>query len=165
MILFNLLGGGRDFGLIQYVKLIDNRCIFSKWICPSGYQAAILGELVKEVFTIEIIPELGGRSQKLLKELGYKNIKVRVGDGYQGWPGQAPFDAVIVTAAPPKIPRPLLEQFKIGGRMIIPVGNKRQELVLIRRNEKGYEQRSVLPVAFVPMTGEAQEKPRAGNFR
>jgi protein-L-isoaspartate(D-aspartate) O-methyltransferase len=129
----------------------------------SGYQAAILGELVKEVWTMEIIPELGDRSKKLLAELGYKNIKVRVGDGYQGWPDQAPFDAVIVTAAPPKIPRPLLEQLKIGGRMIIPVGNNRQELVLIRRTEQGYERRRVLPVSFVPMTGEAQGKPRPGN--
>ena len=125
----------------------------------SGYQAAILAELAKEVYTIEIIPELGTQSKKLLADLGYKNIHVRVGDGYKGWPDKAPFNAVIVTAAPPKIPQPLLNQLKIGGRMIIPVGNTRQELVLIRRTEKGFERRSILPVAFVPMTGEAQGKP------
>ena len=122
----------------------------------SGYQAAILGELVREVFTIEIVPELGERSKKLLSRLGYGNVNVRIGDGYKGWPEKAHFDAVIVTAAPPKVPQPLLSQLKIGGRMIIPVGNTRQELVVIRRTENGYERKNVLPVAFVPMTGEAQ---------
>ena len=125
----------------------------------SGYQAAILAELVREVFTIEIIPELGQRSRKLLTDLGYQNIHVRVGDGYQGWPDKAPFDAIIVTAAPPKLPQPLLAQLKIGGRMIIPIGNARQELVFIRRTEKGYERNTMLPVVFVPMTGEAQRRP------
>ena len=124
----------------------------------SGYQAAVLGELVREVYTIEIIPELGERSEKLLGDLGYRNIHVRVGDGYKGWPDKAPFDAIIVTAAPPRLPQPLLDQLKIGGRMIIPVGNTRQELVFIQRTEDGYEQKSVLPVAFVPMTGEVQRK-------
>ena len=122
----------------------------------SGYQAAILGELVREVFTIEIVPELGERSKKLLSRLGYGNVNVRIGDGYKGWPEKAHFDAVIVTAAPPKVPQPLLSQLKIGGRMIIPVGNTRQELVVIHRTENGYERKNVLPVAFVPMTGEAQ---------
>ena len=131
----------------------------------SGYQAAILGELVKEVYTIEIIPQLGARSKKLLTDLGYRNIHVRVGDGYQGWPDQAPFDAIIVTAAPPRLPQPLLDQLKVGGRMIIPVGNTRQELVFIRRTENGYDRKSVLPVAFVPMTGEAQRKPPPKNSK
>ena len=81
----------------------------------SGYQAAVLGELAQEVYTIEIIPQLGERSKKLLADLGYRNIHVRVGDGYQGWPDKAPFDAIIVTAAPPKLPQPLLDQLKIGG--------------------------------------------------
>jgi protein-L-isoaspartate(D-aspartate) O-methyltransferase len=125
----------------------------------SGYQAAVLGELVREVYTIEIIPELGERSEKLLGDLGYRNIHVRVGDGYKGWPDKAPFDAIIVTAAPPRLPQPLLDQLKIGGRMIIPVGNTRQELVFIHRTQDGYEQNNVLPVAFVPMTGEVQRKP------
>ena len=129
----------------------------------SGYQAAILGELVGEVYTIEIIPELGERSNKLLADLGYRNIHVRVADGYKGWPDKAPFDAIIVTAAPPRLPQPLLDQLKIGGRMIIPVGNIRQELVLIHHTENGYERKTVLPVAFVPMTGEAQRKPPPKN--
>jgi protein-L-isoaspartate(D-aspartate) O-methyltransferase len=123
----------------------------------SGYQAAILGELVREVYSIEIVPQLGERSKKLLAKLGYRNIHVRVGDGYQGWPDKAPFDAIIVTAAPPKIPQPLLDQLAIGGRMIVPVGNLRQELVLIHRTENGYQRKNVLPVRFVPMTGEAQQ--------
>ncbi len=131
----------------------------------SGYQAAVLGELAQEVYTIEIIPQLGERSKKLLADLGYRNIHVRVGDGYQGWPDKAPFDAIIVTAAPPKLPQPLLDQLKIGGRMIIPVGNTRQELVFIRRTENGYDRKNVLPVAFVPMTGEAQRKPPPKNSK
>ena len=123
----------------------------------SGYQAAILGELVKQVYTIEIVPALGERSKKLLNQLGFGNINVMIADGYKGWSGKEPFDAVIVTAAPPKIPQPLLKQLKIGGRMIVPVGNARQELVIIHRTENGYERKTVLPVAFVPMTGEAQK--------
>ena len=123
----------------------------------SGYQAAILGKLAGEVYSIEIVPELGARAKKLLAQLGYRNIHVRVGDGYQGWPAKAPFAAIIVTAAPPKIPQPLLDQLAIGGRMIVPVGNLRQELVLIHRTENGYQRKNVLPVRFVPMTGEAQQ--------
>ena len=124
----------------------------------SGYQAAILGELAREVFTIEIIPQLGDRSKELLARLGYKNIQVRTGDGYKGWPEEAPFDAIIVTAAPPQVPQPLLDQLKVGGRMIIPVGEFNQGLILITRTAKGYERRNVLPVRFVPMTGEALKK-------
>ena len=129
----------------------------------SGYQAAILGELAREVFTIEIIPQLGERSKELLARLGYKNIQVRTGDGYKGWPEEAPFDAIIVTAAPPQVPQPLLDQLKVGGRMIIPVGEFNQGLILITRTVKGYERRNVLPVRFVPMTGEAQKKSRQGK--
>ena len=124
----------------------------------SGYQAAILGELVPEVYSIEIIPQLGERSKKLLARLGYENIHVRVGDGYKGWPEKAPFDAIIVTAAPPRVPQPLLDQLKVGGRMIIPVGEIHQGLILIQRTATGYERRNVLPVRFVPMTGEAQKQ-------
>ena len=123
----------------------------------SGYQAAILGELAKEVYTIEIVPPLGERSKALLARLGYKNIQVRVGDGYKGWPDMAPFDAIIVTAAPPEVPQPLLDQLKVGGRMIIPVGTVRQGLILIQRTKTGYERQNILPVAFVPMTGKAQK--------
>ncbi|MGE4551451.1 MAG: protein-L-isoaspartate(D-aspartate) O-methyltransferase [Opitutales bacterium] len=126
----------------------------------SGYQAAILGELVREVCSIEIIPQLGERSKNLLSKLDYGNIDVRIGDGYKGWPDKAPFDAIIVTAAPPQVPQPLLDQLKVGGRMIIPVGKFNQGLLLITRTATGYDRRNVMPVRFVPMTGEAQKKSR-----
>lgn len=129
----------------------------------SGYQAAILGELVREVYSIEIIPQLGARSRKLLVQLGYDNIQVRIGDGYKGWPEKEPFDAIIVTAAPPQVPQPLLDQLKVGGRMIIPVGKFNQGLLLITRTATGYDRRNVMPVRFVPMTGEAQNKSRSGK--
>ena len=123
----------------------------------SGYQAAILAELVKEVYTIEIIENLGKRAQTLLNEkLEYSNIHVRIGDGYQGWPEKAPFDAIIVTAAPDHIPQPLIDQLKVGGRMVIPVGDNDQVLMLIQKTEDKVIQRSLIPVRFVPMTGEAE---------
>lgn len=124
----------------------------------SGYQAAILGELAKEVYTIEIIPELGERARKILQELNYDNVHVKIGDGYKGWPEAAPFDAIIVTAAPDHIPQPLIDQLKLKGRMIIPVGEFSQDLVLLERTKKGVEQKRKIPVRFVPMTGEAEEK-------
>ena len=122
----------------------------------SGYQAAVLAELVAEVYTIEIIAPLAQRAEADLKRLGCKNVKVRAGDGCQGWPEPAPFDAIIVTCAPENVPQPLVEQLKDGGRMIIPVGAiGNQELVLLRKQGKQLEQRAVLPVRFVPMTGGA----------
>ena len=122
----------------------------------SGYQAAILAEICKEVYTIEIVDPLARESKKLLKSLGYKNVHVRSGDGYRGWPEAAPFDAVIVTAAPDKVPRPLIEQLKVGGRMIIPVGSWFQNLRLITKTSDGLREKNVMPVRFVPMTGEAE---------
>ena len=124
----------------------------------SGYQAAVLAEIADSVFSIEILKPLANRASEQLKELGYKNVYVRYGDGYQGWPDHAPFDAIIVTAAPDHIPQPLKDQLKIGGRLVIPVGARYQELLLITRTEKGFEEKRLLPVRFVPMTGEAQEK-------
>ncbi len=125
----------------------------------SGYQAAILGEIAKEVYSIEIISSLGLTAKKKLKEMGYENIQVRIGDGYLGWPDEAPFDGVIVTAAPNHIPQPLINQLKPGGRMIIPVGDYYQELILITKSETGkVVKKSVLPVTFVPMTGKALKK-------
>jgi protein-L-isoaspartate(D-aspartate) O-methyltransferase len=124
----------------------------------SGYQAAILGELAKEVYTIEIVDPLAQQAKKLLAELGYENVHVRSGDGYRGWPGQAPFDAIMVTAAPDHVPQPLVDQLKVGGRMILPVGDYSQELVLIQKSAEGIVERSVLPVRFVPMTGEARKR-------
>lgn len=122
----------------------------------SGYQAAILGELVDSVFTIEIIEPLGQRSMRLLDGLGYENVHVKIGDGYQGWPAYAPFDAIIVTCAPSDIPQPLQDQLAEGGRMIIPVGkeNTVQELVLLRKRKGKITRESVLPVRFVPMLKE-----------
>ncbi|MBD3223304.1 MAG: protein-L-isoaspartate(D-aspartate) O-methyltransferase [Caldithrix sp.] len=123
----------------------------------SGYQAAVLAEIADSVYTIEIIPELAQKAGKLLKELEYQNIVVKQGDGYHGWPEKAPFDAIIVTAAPPRIPQTLLEQLKIGGRMVLPVGEYTQELVVVDKSENGLNMQSILPVRFVPMTGEVQE--------
>jgi len=125
----------------------------------SGYQAAVLAEIAREVYTIEIVPTLGRRAEELLKKVSYKNVHVKIGDGYRGLPEQAPFDAVIVTAAPGHIPQPLVDQLKKGGRMIIPVGDYYQELILIEKKSDGsIKKKSVLPVRFVPMTGEAQKK-------
>jgi len=124
----------------------------------SGYQAAVLAECVDRVYTIEILPELGRLAAELLEELGYENIVTRIGDGYDGWPDEAPFDAILVTAAPPSIPKPLLEQLKIGGRLVIPVGEFSQDLVVVTRTEDGYERRPASYVRFVPMTGKAQEQ-------
>jgi len=124
----------------------------------SGYQAAVLAECVDKVFTIEILPELGREAAQLLEQLGYDNVITRIGDGYDGWPEEAPFDAIIVTAAPSSIPKPLLEQLAVGGRLVIPVGELSQDLVVVTRTETGYERRPASGVRFVPMTGKAQEQ-------
>lgn len=127
----------------------------------SGYQAAILGEIVREVCTIEIVKPLGERADLLLGRLGYLNIHVKVGDGYLGWPERAPFDAIIVTCAPESVPPPLVEQLKPGGRLCIPVGpaGGAQELyLLVKRVDGTLERKAVLPVRFVPMTGQAKRR-------
>lgn len=120
----------------------------------SGYQAAVLSELVSNVYTIEIVEPLAARAEAELKRQGYTNVFVRAGDGYQGWSEASPFDAVIVTCAPDHVPAPLVEQLKDGGRMIIPVGSYgNQDLYLLRKSEGKIERQAVLPVRFVPMTG------------
>ena len=125
----------------------------------SGYQAAILGELSDHVFTIEINAPLGRKADKLLKELGYTNVKVKIGDGYKGWEDHAPYDAIIVTCAPSHVPAPLKEQLKEGGRMIIPVGGTfSQSLVLLRKTDNVLEEENVLPVLFVPMVDPSGKK-------
>jgi len=126
----------------------------------SGYQAAVLSPLVAEVFTIEIVEPLGKRATAVLDELGYDNVTVRIGDGYQGWPEEAPFDAIIVTCAPDAIPDPLVDQLREGGRMIIPVGRQHatQHLILLEKRDGKVEQKSVMSVRFVPMTGKAQKR-------
>ncbi len=126
----------------------------------SGYQAAVLSGLAGEVYTIEILKPLAERARRTLAELGYRNVHPRVGDGFQGWPEEAPFDGIIVTAAPPVVPDPLLRQLKVGGRLVIPVGDRnslQNLLVFTRRADGGFDRASVLPVRFVPMTGEAQQ--------
>jgi len=123
----------------------------------SGYQAAILGEIAKEVYTIEIVENLGRRAGALLDSLGYKNVKVRIGDGYAGWPEVAPFDAIMLTAAPPKIPQPLLDQLAEHGLLVAPVGENFQTLQLVEKIDGKLKYHDILPVRFVPMTGKAQE--------
>ncbi|HEY5491921.1 MAG TPA: protein-L-isoaspartate(D-aspartate) O-methyltransferase [Gemmatimonadaceae bacterium] len=120
----------------------------------SGYQAAVLGELAKEVYTIEIVPRLAERAGETLKNLGYRNIQVRTGNGYLGWPEHAPYDRIMVTAAPDEVPAALVSQLKVGGVMAIPVGTGYQELRILRRTATGTETLGTLPVRFVPMTGK-----------
>jgi protein-L-isoaspartate(D-aspartate) O-methyltransferase len=122
----------------------------------SGYQAAVLSLLADSVYSIEIIPELAAKADSTLQELGYR-VTVRCGDGYRGWPDRAPFDAIIVTAAPEKIPQPLLDQLAENGRLVIPVGAYHQELKLIRKVNGKLIEKDVAPVRFVPMTGEAEK--------
>lgn len=121
----------------------------------SGYQAAVLSDLVSEVYTIEIVRPLAQRAEAVLRELGYKNVRVKAGDGYKGWPEHAPFDSIIVTAAPDHVPAPLVEQLKEGGRMVIPVGpSGAQKLYLLEKQGGQVKQTAVIPVRFVPLTRE-----------
>lgn len=127
----------------------------------SGYQAAVLSRLARRVYTVEILEPLANRARRTLAALGYDNVHVRVGDGYQGWPEEAPFDGIIVTAAPRHVPEPLLRQLKTGGKLVIPVGEGYQDLeVLTKRAGGGFDRTKVLPVRFVPMTGQVQRDPR-----
>ena len=122
----------------------------------SGYQAAILGKLAKEVYSIEIVPPLAESARGVLSKLGFKNVHVRLGDGYLGWPDKAPFDAIIVTCAPDHVPEPLISQLKEGGRLVIPVGEAGgvQQLVLLRKRNGQISKDKMLDVRFVPMTGK-----------
>jgi protein-L-isoaspartate(D-aspartate) O-methyltransferase len=122
----------------------------------SGYQAAVLSVLAQQVYTIEIVPDLAQQARETVAALGYRNIEVRFGNGYLGWPEHAPFDRIIVTAAPEEVPTPLIEQLKVGGLMVIPVGRLAQELRVLRRTTTGTETIGTLPVRFVPMTGKPQ---------
>lgn len=128
----------------------------------SGYQAAVLAELGCTVFTIEIVEPLAAQAAATLTALGYGTVTVRAGDGYVGWPEEAPFDAILVTAAPPRIPAPLLEQLAEDSRLVVPIGGDLQHLTVVTRTRDGLERRVVLPVRFVPMTGvvrRTREKP------
>ena len=127
----------------------------------SGYQAAILAELVAKVYTIEIVEPLGRRAMQLLEQLGYRNVQARIGDGYNGWPEAAPFDSIVVTAAPAEVPKPLIDQLKPGGRMVIPAGGShdRQDLLLVEKQPDGTATtKRTLPVRFVPLTRDRRAK-------
>src|SRR5205814_2155171 len=124
----------------------------------SGYQAAILAELVSEVYSIEIVDPLAKNAEATLQRLGYKNVHLKIGDGYKGWPEERPFDAIIVTCAPDKVPKPLVDQLKDDGRMVIPVGDRfAQQLYLLEKRNGQLKQSATLPVRFVPMTSEGQK--------
>ncbi|MCA9657402.1 MAG: methyltransferase domain-containing protein, partial [Myxococcales bacterium] len=122
----------------------------------SGYQAAVLDQLGAEVYSIEIIEPLAESARARLRELGYARVRVRAGDGYRGWPERAPFEAIVLTAAPPVVPEPLLDQLAVGGRLVAPVGTIVQSLLVITRTRSGFKRREEGLVRFVPMTGEAQ---------
>ena len=117
----------------------------------SGYQAAVLAELVREVYSIEIVPELADRARKSLADAGYRNVQVRTGNGYLGWPDRAPFPRIIVTAAPPQVPQALIDQLAVGGIMVLPVGRFFQEMTIVTKSERGVTQTTTIPVRFVPM--------------
>ena len=123
----------------------------------SGYQAAVLSALAREVYTIELEPVLAARAKRDLERLGCTNVHTRTGDGYRGWPEAAPFDAILVTAAPDHVPPALLDQLALGGRLVIPVGGSGdQELWLYTKTERGVERRQLMPVRFVPLRGESE---------
>ena len=123
----------------------------------SGYQAAVLAEIAREVYTIEIVSELATRSAALLEAMGYDNVITRDGDGYQGWPDVSPFDGIIVTAAPDHVPPALVEQLAVGARLVIPVGDFYQEMLIVTKTATGATTEATIPVRFVPMTGAARE--------
>ena len=121
----------------------------------SGYQAAVLAEVANKVYTIEIVPELAERAVSTFAQLGIEEVQVKVGDGYLGWPEHAPFDGIIVTAAPDHVPQPLIEQLAVGGRLVLPVGRGFQVMTVLTKTEGGITTKETIPVRFVPMTGRA----------
>jgi len=124
----------------------------------SGYQSAVLSQIAGRVHTIEIVPALAAEARARLARLGHRNVTVRAGDGYLGWPEAAPFDAIMVTAAAPRIPEPLKQQLAEGGRLVVPVGDEYQELIVVTRRGSAFAERRVLPVRFVPMTGAVRKQ-------
>ena len=123
----------------------------------SGYHAAVLSRIAREVYSVEISEPVASQAEKRLSTMGYINVHVRSGDGYQGWPEKAPFDAILVSAAPPKIPKPLLDQLRVGGKMVVAEGGFIQDLLVITKTADGLEKRTVIPVRLSPMTGRIRE--------
>ena len=126
----------------------------------TGYQAAVLSRVAREVYSIEIVEPVASQARKRLEVMGYNNVEVKVGDGYQGWPDKAPFDAILLSAAPPKIPKPLLNQLRVGGKMVAPVGGFFQDLQVITKTADGLEKRTVIPVRLQPMEGQVKDGAR-----
>ena len=122
----------------------------------SGYQAAVLAGLVRQVYSIEIVPELADSARRTLTDAGYRNVEVRTGNGYAGWPERSPFDRIIVTAAPPEVPSALVDQLAVGGRMVVPVGTLLQEIVIVTKDARGVSETRTIPVRFVPMIDPAR---------
>jgi protein-L-isoaspartate(D-aspartate) O-methyltransferase len=123
----------------------------------TGYHAAVLSRLAREVYSVEIVAPVASQAQQRLRGLGYHNVEVRSGDGYQGWADKAPFDAILLSAAPPHIPQPLINQLRVGGRMVVPVGGFLQDLLVITKTADGIEKRTVIPVRLTPMTGKVRD--------
>ena len=122
----------------------------------TGYHAAVLSRIARQVYSIEIVQGVANQAAKRLESMGYPNVEIRVGDGYQGWQEKAPFDAILLSAAPPHIPKPLIDQLKVGGKMVVPVGGFFQDLLVITKTADGIEKRTVIPVRLAPMTGKVQ---------
>lgn len=123
----------------------------------TGYHAAVLSRLAREIYSVEIVAPVASQAQQRLRALGYHNVAVRSGDGYQGWADKAPFDAILLSAAPPHIPQPLIDQLRVGGRMVVPVGGFLQDLLVITKTADGITKRTVIPVRLTPMTGKVRD--------
>lgn len=123
----------------------------------TGYHAAVLARVAREVYSVEIVGPVASQAAQRLRALGYHNIEIKVGDGYQGWAEKGPFDAILLSAAPPHIPKPLIDQLRVGGRMVVPVGGLLQDLLVITKTADGLEKRTVIPVKLLPMTGKVRD--------
>ncbi len=146
--------------LMSELARVDRPCRVLEIGTGSGYQAAVLAEMGCDVYSIELIESLGIRARRILDAQGYgERVQTRIGDGYAGWPEHAPFDAILVTAAAPRVPQPLLDQLRVGARLVIPVGDFRQNLEVHTRREDGFERETMIGVRFVPMRGEVREAP------
>jgi protein-L-isoaspartate(D-aspartate) O-methyltransferase len=158
------LGGGRSIYQPYVVALMTSLLDLKRGDkvlevgTGSGYHAAVLSRIAGEVYSMEIVAPVAQQAARRLGIMGYHNVKVRAGDGYQGWPDKAPFDAILLSAAPKEVPAPLLKQLKVGGRMVLPVGGFFQDLLVITKTADGIEKKNVIPVRLSPMTGKVQDE-------